>query len=127
LGKDGGVDFSLLDLKRRLLAKAARSDGLWVIPRASARGISSVYVFLVESEEGQFTSSIKRGDSSQRRLGVTHNGKGQKTPFPTFPQIHKVFFGWSWRRGLIPPPLIVVLSEAKDLPILGRGKRPLPN
>jgi len=38
------------------------------------------------------------------------------TPFITFSQIHKVVFGWSWRRGLIPPPLIVVLSEAKDLP-----------
>jgi hypothetical protein len=48
------------------------------------------------------------------------------TPFPAFPQIHKVVFGWSWRRGLIPPPLIVILSEAKDLLILGREKDPFP-
>jgi len=48
------------------------------------------------------------------------------TPFPTFPQIHKVVFGWSWRRDEPPPPLIVVLSVGKDLPILGRGKDPFP-
>jgi len=28
------------------------------------------------------------------------------------------FVGWSWRRGLFPPPLIVVLSEAKDLRLI---------
>jgi hypothetical protein len=37
-----------------------------------------------------------------------------------------ILFGWSWRRGLIPPPFIVVLSEAKDLPTLGREKDPFP-
>jgi len=34
---------------------------------------------------------------------------------PTFHQIHKVVFGWSWGKGLIPPALIVISSVARDL------------
>jgi len=54
-------------------------------------------------------------------------GRRNFTPSQLTPKTAKILFGWSWRRGLIPPPFIVVLSEAEDLPILGRGKRPLPN
>jgi len=44
-------------------------------------------------------------------------GRG-KRPLPSQPQNGKNFFGWSWRRGLFPPPLIVMSSEARHLLLL---------
>jgi hypothetical protein len=40
---------------------------------------------------------------------------GRGVLFPTNPENYKNSFVRSWRRGLIPPPLIVILRVAKDL------------
>ena len=107
-------------------------------------------------EESRSNFSIKIGDSSQMRLGVTHNEKGCTLPnrpyfgrpersegSPPFPrkgpknqlicrlersEASPPFYvsGWSWRRGLIPPPFIVMSSEARHLLFNRKGENPFP-
>jgi len=47
-----------------------------------------------------------------------------KVPLPTNPNTAKTLFGWSWRRGLFPPPMIVILTSAlceEESPIQSKG------
>ena len=39
--------------------------------------------------------------------------KGLKDPLRTSPKRDLKFFGWSWRRGLIPPPLNAPLGDSR--------------
>jgi len=47
--------------------------------------------------------------------GSPNIGKGKKTPFPTNPKRQKINFGKSWRRGLFPPPLMVMSNKVRHL------------
>ena len=60
------------------------------IPRASARGISSV--------KSKGLKDPLRTDTKCR----PERSEGS----PPFPRKAKILFGWSWRRGLFPPPMI---------------------
>ena len=70
------------------------------IPRASARGISAVK-----------SKGLKDPLRTDRILVVLSEAKDLRLT----PKRDLKFFGWSWRRGLIPSALIVISSVARDL------------
>ena len=71
--------------------------GNWPLSNLPHKGFKAFW----GSFEGVMSNPLNWiGDPSQRRLGVTLYWKGGYAPFPTFPQIHKVVFGWSWRRAM---------------------------
>jgi hypothetical protein len=49
--------------------------------------------------------------------------KGLKDPFELPPKRDLKFLGWSWRRGLFPPPFIVMSSEARHLLFNRKGQK----
>ena len=82
-------------------------------------GVRGGSVHLLDSTEE--TPHYVRGDKKgkQRRL-LAKSARSDTfwnegfAPFPTFPQSRKVVFGRSWRRGLFPPPLMVISSVARN-------------
>jgi len=111
------------------------------------REISSVYVFLGESWGGDVQpprlkeETPRKGGSEWHIMGRGHPSQptvfwsswakrrisqyweGAKDPFPTNPKMQKINFRWSWRRGLFPPPFIVMSSEARHLLFNRKGQK----
>jgi len=64
----------------------------------------------------------------ERSEGSLNIEKGEKDTFLTNPKRQKINFGRSWRRGLFPPPLMVMSNEVRHLLIQSKGvKVPLSN
>ena len=59
---------------------------------------------------GEETPHYVRGDTPpsnpERSEGSPIQSKGETDPLRTFLKRDLKFFGWSWRRGLFPPPMI---------------------